>query len=250
MLSCIASTIGLIPSLAPTGHRAAATVPLRLQANAEPVDRPLAPTRRALLTGAAAAMLTSAPAFAKIDSVNPANNYYFPMAKFRYLPRIFRSWIALDELAPQAIKDKDWEALEEVWVRADDVTTCLPLYTSAVEGTRSTKRKKKSDAQKELARVTKEYKVAVEDFKSAVDRKDIKKASTTLAKAHDSLMVYREVAQIDTPDGGVVELPVGDPGEAGHNGAPLGYVVPVLRGGGIKPAYESLKTAKSASMSQ
>ena len=34
-----------------------------------------------------------------------------------------------------------------VWERADDSTTCLPLYTSAVEGSRSTKRKKKSEAQ-------------------------------------------------------------------------------------------------------
>ena len=44
-----------------------------------------------------------------------------------------------------------------VWERADDSTTCLPLYTSAVEGSRSTKRKKKSDAQKELAKLYKEY---------------------------------------------------------------------------------------------
>ena len=42
-----------------------------------------------------------------------------------------------------------------VWERADDSTTCLPLYTSAVEGSRSTKRKKKSEAQKELAKLYK-----------------------------------------------------------------------------------------------
>ena len=40
----------------------------------------------------------SAPASAQIESVNPANNYYFPMAKYRYLPRIFRAWIAVDIL--------------------------------------------------------------------------------------------------------------------------------------------------------
>lgn len=242
------STIGLVPSLAPIGYRAPATVPLRLQANAEPFERAHTPTRRALLTGAAAALLTSTPALAKIESINPANNYYFPMAKYRYLPRIFRSWIAIDELAPQAIKDQDWEALQEVWVRADDSTTCLPLYTSAVEGSRSTKRKKKSDAQKELAKVTKEYKAGVEDFKVAVDKKDIKKATTALAKAHDSLEIYRQIAQIDTPDGGIVELPVGDPQEAGHGGAPLGYVVPALRGGGTKPAYDSLKAVKNSGL--
>ena len=38
--------------------------------------------RRAFLGGAAAsALLTATPALAKIDSVNPANNYYFPMAR-------------------------------------------------------------------------------------------------------------------------------------------------------------------------
>ena len=38
--------------------------------------------RRAFLGGAAAASLLSAtPALAKIDSINPANNYYFPMAR-------------------------------------------------------------------------------------------------------------------------------------------------------------------------
>merc|ERR1719161_315009 len=105
------------------------------------------------------------------------------MAKYRYLPRIFRSWIALHELAPQAVQDIDWEALQEVWVRADDSITCLPLYTSAVEGSRSTKRKKKSDAQKELAKVTKEYSSGVAEFKVACDKKDIKKATVALAKA-------------------------------------------------------------------
>merc|ERR1719161_3369740 len=126
------------------------------------------------------------------------------MAKYRYLPRIFRSWIALHELAPQAVQDIDWEALQEVWVRADDSITCLPLYTSAVEGLRSTKRKKKSDAQKELAKITKDYAVGVGDFKAAIDRKDIKKATVALAKARDSLATYREIAQIDKPDGGIV----------------------------------------------
>ena len=39
--------------------------------------------RRAFLGGAAAsALLTATPALAKIDSINPANNYYFPMARY------------------------------------------------------------------------------------------------------------------------------------------------------------------------
>ena len=31
-----------------------------------------------------------------------------------------------------------------------------------------------------------------------------------------------------------------------HGGAPLGYVVPALRGGGTKPAYDSLKAVKNS----
>ena len=63
-----------------------------------------------------AAALAAAPggAAAKIESVNPANNYYFPMAKYRYIPRIFRAWIAIDQLAPAALDVGDWEGLEEV----------------------------------------------------------------------------------------------------------------------------------------
>ncbi len=127
-----------------------------------------------------------------------------------------------------------------VWERADDSTPCLPLYTSAVEGSRSTKRKKKSDAQKELAKLYKEYNSGVADLKVAIDRKDIKKTTAALGKAHDSLAEYRVIAMIDAEDGGVVELPAGDPQEAGHGGAPLGYVIPSLRGGGIKKADYSL----------
>ena len=197
--------------------------------------------RRAFLGGAAAsALLTATPALAKIDSVNPANNYYFPMAKYRYLPRIFRSWIAVDQLAPKALADKDWEGLMVVWERADDSTTCLPLYTSAVEGSRSTKRKKKSEAQKELAKLYKTYNSGVADLKVAIDKKDIKRTTESLAKAHDALQEYRVIAMIDQEDGGVVELPAGDPQEAGHGGAPLGYVIPALRGGGVKKADYSL----------
>ena len=96
-------------------------------------------------------------------------------AKYRYLPRIFRSWIALDELSKEPLAAADWEGLMEVWTRADDSITCMPLYTSAVEGSRSTKRKKKSDAQKQLAKIYKEYAEDVGDMKKAIDRKDIKK---------------------------------------------------------------------------
>jgi len=243
MLAASASILGFTPGAAPAvscRSVAAAPAPVMLQADEA------SGSRRALLTGAAAALLTTLPlsAEAKIESINPANNYYFPMAKYRYLPRIFRSWIAVDELAPQALKEQDWEGLMEVWVRADDSITCMPLYTSAVEGSRSTKRKKKSDAQKELVKVQKEYSASVGDFKKAVEKKNVKQATSSLEKAHDALLTYRQIAQIDQADGGIVQLPEGDPQEAGHGGAPLGYVIPALRGGGVKPTDYSLKTLR------
>ena len=116
-------------------------------------------SRRAALFSAlvsSTALLAAAPraAVAKIESTNPANNYYFPMAKYRYLPRIFRAWIATSQLGPQANAEGDWEGLQIVWERADDAITVLPLDTSPVEGSRSTKRKKKSEAQQKLVKLT------------------------------------------------------------------------------------------------
>jgi len=197
--------------------------------------------RRALLagafTGAAAVVTAPLSASAKIESVNPANNYYFPMAKYRYLPRILRAWIAVDELALAAIEVVDWEGMEEVIRRADDATTALPLYNNAVEGSRSGKLKKKTDAQKQMLSDLKVYKASIVDLEKAVAKKDQKKAKAALVDARSSLLSYRQIAQIDGEDGGVITLPLGNAEEAGHAGAPLGYVVPAFRGGGISMDY-------------
>jgi hypothetical protein len=192
--------------------------------------------RRALLSGALGLAATTAlpqMASAKIDSVNPANNYYFPMAKYRYLPRILRAWIAIDQLADAALEVGDWEGMEEVVRRADDAITALPLYTNAVEGSRSTKRKKKSDAQKQMISDLKVYTAEIENLQKAVKKKDLAKARAAVEKARPALLSYRQIAKIDAEDGGVVSIPLGNAEEAGHAGAPLGYVVPAFRGGGV-----------------
>lgn len=186
-----------------------------------------------LLGAAAAAVGGPLSASAKIESVNPANNYYFPMAKYRYLPRILRAWIACDQLAVVALEVGDWEGMEEVVRRMDDATTALPLYTNAVEGSRSGKRKKKTDAQKAMIKDLKAYTTAVADLDAAVKKKNLVKARAALAVARPNLLEYRQIAQIDGEDGGVIAMPLGNAEEAGHNGAPLGYVVPAFRGGGI-----------------
>jgi hypothetical protein len=127
--------------------------------------------------------------------------------------------------------------LAEVVRRADDATTALPLYASAVEGQRSTKRKKKSDAQKAMIKDQTAYTKAVETLSQATQKKDLAKAKKALAEARDNLLEYRQLAQIDSEDGGVITLPLGNAEEAGHAGAPLGYVVPAFRGGGVSMDY-------------
>jgi hypothetical protein len=144
------------------------------------------------------------------------------------------------------------------------------------------------------------YKAAVADFGKAIEKKDEKKAKVALDIARSSLLTYRQMARIDTEDGGCIELPLGNAQEvghapplspalprarrsapsifsqhgvtprplacvracvracvaacvracgrvcdcalmccaqAGHGGAPLGYVVPAFRGGGISMDY-------------
>jgi len=145
------------------------------------------------------------PAAAKIDSSNPANNYYFPMAKYRYLPRIFRAWIACSELAVPAIEEKNWEGLEIVWERLDDATTAMPLYTNAVEGSRSSKRKKKSPEQREMLERTKKYTSAVATFGRAVKKRDADMARTAVVSAAEELGTYRTLAKIDKEGGGLID---------------------------------------------
>merc|ERR1719258_433249 len=83
----------------------------------------------------------------------------------------------------------------------------------------------------------KTYKAAVADLGKAVAKKDAEKARKAIPVIRANLLEYRQMAQIDTPDGGVVSLPLGNAQEAGHAGAPLGYVVPAFRGGGVSMDY-------------
>ena len=151
------------------------------------------------------------------------------MAKYRYLPRILKSWIAIDQLAPVALDVGDWEGLQEVVRRVDDATTALPLYTNAVEGSRSTKRKKKSPAQKQMIVDLKDYNKAIEDLQKAVDKKDVAKARKAIAEVRAPLLSYRQLAQIDGEDGGMI---VPENTAEGRGGVPdAQYVIPVFSGG-------------------
>ena len=70
-----------------------------------------------------------------------------------------------------------------------------------------------------------------------MEKKDKAKILAALENARGHLLRYRQLAQIDTHDGGVITLPLGNAQEAGHAGAPLGYVIPAFRGGGVSMDY-------------
>lgn len=191
--------------------------------------------RRAVCGSLLATVALAMPADAKVDSVNPANNYYFPMAKYRYTPRILRAWIAVDELAPGVLDGSLssaamlWDDMEIIWYRLDDATTAMPLFTNAVEGSRSTKRKTKSDTQKSMASDTKAYTEACKLLRGACDRRDAEKARAALAKAKSALGEYRVLAKIDGPDGGMITPENTAEGRGGVPNAQ--YVIPVFSGG-------------------
>lgn len=212
-------TVGELPQLNPPLHSVAGLSRRACAAHAA----------RTLLAGA---VLAAAPTWVqatKLGSDSPSTNYYFPMARYRYAPRILRAWIAVDELSPAALQERDWEGLNIIADRLDDATTAMPLFTNAIEGARSTKRKTKSETQKEMAKATTQYTAACKALLSACKQKDPKLVAAALADAKASLAQYRELANIDTPDGGMVVL---DNSAEGRGGAPdAQYVVPVFSGG-------------------
>merc|ERR1719326_1030823 len=81
------------------------------------------------------------------------------------------------------------------------------------------------------------YKASIADLEKAVAKKDRAKGQVALESARKSLLSYRQLAKIDGEDGGVITIPLGNAEEAGHAGAPLGYVVPAFRGGGQSMDY-------------
>ena len=119
----------------------------------------------------------------------------------------------------------------------------MPLYANAVEGSRSGKKKTKTDAQKEMKKIDIAYAKDMKQMEKAVQSKNKDQLTTLLASSRAGLLRYREIAKIDTEDGGVIQMPLGNADEAGHAGAPLGYVVPAFRGGGISMDY-NLRTGE------
>ena len=178
----------------------------------------------------------------KIGSERPGNNYYFPMARYRYAPRILRAWIAVDELGRPALSASDWEGVQIVQERMEDATTAMPLFTSSIEGARSTKRKKKSETQIAMTTLTTRYTKACTELQMAVNRKDAARVDAAFAEAREALGEYRRLAKIDGPDGGMI---VPENTAEGRGGVPdAQYVVPVFTGGGAMSRDDFRKLRK------
>jgi hypothetical protein len=162
---------------------------------------------------------------------SPSKNYYFPMAKYRYLPRILRAWICVDQLAFPALERRDWGDLDEVFYRLDDGASATPLYAGSIEGGRKQKSKKRTPIQKELLGYAKEYQAAVVDLRKALVKKNPEKTKVALTDIKVALGKYRTLAQIDTEDGGVLDVNAVN-AKSGSKLTGTGFVVPAFRGGG------------------
>lgn len=154
----------------------------------------------------AVAAVSCAPGRADAGA-NPANNYYFPMAKYRYLPRINRAYLSLADLssADKEAIDRfaagDWSALSTIYANADDATTALALYANSVEGSRSSKGKRKSPRQKELYAFVDAYKAGVERLGKAVKAKSSADVLGAVSLSLAALQGYKDLADINGPNG-------------------------------------------------
>jgi hypothetical protein len=150
------------------------------------------------------ALLAAVPALAgeRADAgTNPANSYYFPQAKYRYLPRINRASNVL-ETAPALLSTTDWDALQaKVWFFSDDAATALTLYANSVEGSRSSKGKKKSARQKMLYVHADAYTKAIERLGRAIKQRNTLDVEKAVADGREALTQYQELAEITGANG-------------------------------------------------
>ncbi|KAJ1627259.1 hypothetical protein T492DRAFT_1026289 [Pavlovales sp. CCMP2436] len=201
LVSLVALVAGLVPAVGRAQARAGNS---RGDSRAQPA---LAGSSRRQ-AGQCAALALGAllgPTPEALAGSNPANSYYFPMAKYRYLPRINRAYYSLLDTTTQAIASADWQATGAAFLNADDATTALKLYANSVEGSRSSKSKSKSLRQKQLYKYADEYVVAVEKLGKALGKQSSGAACATeaVAEAVAALEKYKVLADIT----GANELP-------------------------------------------
>ncbi|KAG8459820.1 hypothetical protein KFE25_014383 [Diacronema lutheri] len=194
---------------ASAAQRHAAAFPSRPQTDAATCCALAAASRRDVAQlGALALGAVMLPGAARASS-NPANSYYFPMAKYRYLPRINRAFRGLTESATQPEgAPADWQALGTVWTYADDATTALTLYANSVEGSRSSKGKRKSARIKQLYVYAQDYTAGVAKLAKAVTAHKAADVPGAVQESLTALQRYKDLADINGANAMPPDVPI------------------------------------------
>lgn len=131
------------------------------------------------------------------------------MPTSRYLPRINRAYLSLADAASiEKFAAGDWSALATVYANADDATTALALYANSVEGSRSSKGKKKSARQKQLYVFADKYKAGVEKLDKAVKARSAADASQAVSMSLAALQSYKDLADINGANALPPDVPI------------------------------------------
>eukprot|EP00180_Rhodochaete_pulchella_P000618 Plantae.Rhodophyta-Rhodochaete_pulchella.ctg1454.p1 GENE.Plantae.Rhodophyta-Rhodochaete_pulchella.ctg1454~~Plantae.Rhodophyta-Rhodochaete_pulchella.ctg1454.p1 ORF type:complete len:182 (-),score=38.21 Plantae.Rhodophyta-Rhodochaete_pulchella.ctg1454:457-972(-) len=131
-------------------------------------------------------------------------NYYYPTARKRYLPRIK---VVADEIGgvEEMVHGGEWESVRDFAEGpAADAVGPLKLYASALAGQGLSLQ---GTFLASLEKYGTAYESQLQKMRKGIKKKDSKATLTALDGLNDSLQGYRRTAKIDTPDGGIGEVP-------------------------------------------
>ncbi|KAJ8904664.1 hypothetical protein NDN08_001182 [Rhodosorus marinus] len=145
----------------------------------------------------------SADVESEIDA-NLRANYYFPTARKRYLPRVKECADKIED-ARDALDKKDWTKLQEFAEGpADNASGPLKLYASSLAGQGLSL---KVSYVEDMTKYAEVYDEQLQNLKKAIKKKKTDAATKSFNAMANALEQYRKAAKIDTPDGGVGEIP-------------------------------------------
>jgi len=131
-------------------------------------------------------------------------NYYYPTARKRYLPRIKLVADGIGDMEG-AVKDGRWGDVKDfVDGVAADAAGPMKLYASALSGGGLSLQ---GSFISNLEKYTAGYERELNKMKKSVKKKDTGGSLKALDGLNENLQAYRVTAKIDTPDGGVGEIP-------------------------------------------
>jgi len=139
----------------------------------------------------------------EIDA-NLRANYYFPTARKRYLPRVK----AAADAMPDAVAYAESNSFDELGKLAnsvfDDAVGPLKLYASALTGQGLSL---SVSYVKDMTRESEQFEAALGRLKKALKKRDSAGTRAAVRDLDSSLTSYRIAGRINTPDGGVGEIP-------------------------------------------